>query len=209
MSETKLHMLMRMLLFQLLDRLFGDRAAIGSEQFIYYYAGNPKQCLAPDAFGKLGASNEPFPIWKVWERGSPELAVEVWSDSDGDAWETKLERYHQLGVKELVLFEMEAPEGERLHVWERIDDDLVERQVALDATPCATLGMFWVVRSAAGLPTALRLAHDAAGARLVPTPDEAEMAAERAQALEKQARIAAERRLAEIEAELKRIKGPE
>ena len=43
--------------------------------------------------------------WKTWERkGPPELAVEIISPNEGDgiAWEEKLVRYHELGVKELT-----------------------------------------------------------------------------------------------------------
>jgi hypothetical protein len=31
--------------------------------------------------------------------------------------------YHELGVKELVRFDADAPEGARLRVWDRVDGD--------------------------------------------------------------------------------------
>jgi Uma2 family endonuclease len=207
-SETLLHLLMRTMLFQILKRTVGSRGAVGSEQFIYYNASNPQQCLSPDAFVKLGASStEAFPIWKVWERGAPELAIEVWSDSDHEEWEKKLGRFHELGVRELVCFDMDAPAGERLRVWDRLDDDLVQRAVTNDSTPCATLGMHWVVRPADEIPVALRLAHDVAGKQVVSSPEEARVAAEQARVAAEQARAAAERRIAELEAELKKRGG--
>jgi hypothetical protein len=98
-------------------------------------------------------------------------------------------------------FDPYAAEGSRLRVWDRIDDDLVERAVEHDATPCASLGFHWVVRSIADAPVAPRLAYDPAGERLVLTEAEtlrAEAAAHRADA------EAAAKRIAELEAELRR-----
>jgi hypothetical protein len=37
-------------------------------------------------------------------------------------------------LQELVSFDAEAEPGSRLRVWDRIDDDLVEREVSADAT---------------------------------------------------------------------------
>lgn len=56
----------------------------------------------------------------MWERGAPELAVELVSDSDASesAWAAKLQRYRRLGVRELVRFDCEASES-GLRVWDR------------------------------------------------------------------------------------------
>ena len=116
MPETKRHLRLRTLLFQLLDFAFADQASIGSDQFVYFDASNPSRCLAPDLFVRLGQPDTQFGSWKVWERGRPELAVEILSDSDTPepAWDTKLERYHALGVEELVRFDPMAPADARL-----------------------------------------------------------------------------------------------
>jgi hypothetical protein len=100
-------------------------------------------------------------------------------------WSEKLERYHELGVRELVRFDADAEPGARLQAWDRIDDDLVERAVDGDATTCVTLGLDWVVAPLANYPLALRLARDGV---MLKTPDEA--------------RADADRRIAELEAEL-------
>ena len=75
--ETLLHLLLRTLLFQALYRHCANRGSVGSEQFVYFNAADPKKCRAPDAFVKLGVAQEHFSVWKTWERGVPELAVEI------------------------------------------------------------------------------------------------------------------------------------
>ncbi|MGK3983070.1 Uma2 family endonuclease [Sorangium sp. So ce136] len=203
--ETKRHLDLRTLLYLVL-KTFADRAAIGSNQFIYWSASDPSRCLAPDAFVRLGTPDTPFGSWKTWERGAPELAVEIISDHDADAriWADKLGKYHELGVLELVAFDPDAAPGERLRVWDRIDGDLVERVVEGERSPCTVLELHWVVASATGQPAALRLARTPDGAELVLTPEEAER--RRAEA-EQAARVKAERRIAELEAELRRRGG--
>lgn len=218
MPETLAHLVMRTLLFQMLSSLLKGVASVGSEQFVYFNARDPRRCLAPDAFVKIGGGQDLFPIWKTWERGSPELCVEIASESDDVSWETKLSRYHEMGVRELVRFDPRQAPGERLAVWDRIDDVLVERDVEGEATPCVTLALHWVLRPAERLECALRIARDAAGTQLVPTLEEArviEMEAResetraredetRARESETHAREAAERRVAELEEALRR-----
>lgn len=45
--ETRWHVILRLEL--------GSRARIGSDQFVYWNAKDPRRCIAPDAFVKLGA----------------------------------------------------------------------------------------------------------------------------------------------------------
>jgi Uma2 family endonuclease len=142
------------------------------EQFIYWNARDPRRCCSPDAFVKLGVRDEMFETWKTWERGVPELVVEILSSTDGEhlTWQEKLERFHELGAREVVRFDADAPAGERVRAWDRIDDDLVERVVEGDATPCMTLGLFWVVGPVDGVDIGLRLARDAGGKEVVASP---------------------------------------
>lgn len=51
-------------------------------------------------------------------------------------------------MKELVRFDPEAPAGQRLRAWDRVREDLVERQIEGDRTPCLTLGLNWTVGAA-------------------------------------------------------------
>jgi hypothetical protein len=196
--ETKRHLKLRTLLFTIAERELASQASIGSDQFVYYDASDPRKCLAPDLFVRLARPDTPFPIWKTWEHGAPELCVEVVSDSDAPdlAWEHKLARYHALGASEVVRFDPDAAPSEQLRIWDRVEDDLVERLVEGAATPCRTLGLFWVVMPALGFPAALRLARDPEARLLLPTAEEGEATA----------RATAEEELAKARDELARLK---
>ena len=193
--ETKRHLALRTLLFAVLERAFGDRAAIGSDQFVYFHAADPRRCVAPDVFVRLDAENDLFPTWKVWERGAPDVAIEIGSDHERP-WADKLVDYQQLGVRELVRFDPEAPAGVRLRVWDRVHEDLVPRLVAGERAASRVLGGTWCVAPGDNVDVALRL-EDASGA-LLPTTAEAEKAERQAKEAER-ARADAERQEKEAE----------
>ena len=210
--ETLLHYELRTALYMILKHALAAKACIGSDQFVYWNAKDPKKCLAPDVFVKLGSPFARFDSWKTWERGAPELAVEIVSEFDRfeRTFEVRLGRYHELGVLELVRFDADGAPGKRLRVWDRLEGDLVERIVEQDVTPCLTLGLFWQVCTALGFPTALRLSEDEQGERLLPTKDEAadhaRQAADQARHAADQARQSAEHALAAALAEIERLK---
>jgi Uma2 family endonuclease len=221
--ESKRHLKLRTLLYQILEHALGDRACLGSDQFIYWNAANPRRQLAPDIFVRLGAPDVVFDSWKTWERGTPELAVEIVSESDSSEAELddKLARYRELGVRELVRFEPDAAAGTKLRIWDRDAEDLVERKIEQDRSPSPTLGVWWVVLPDAELGAVLRLAEDPDGERLLPTRAEAEAlgremerrgreaearareAEARAREAEARAREVLERRVAELEKQLR------
>jgi hypothetical protein len=192
-------------LHEILLAAVGPSGSVGCDQFVYFDAGNPRKCLAPDGFVKLGVPQEMFETWRVWEKGAPELAIEILSPSDTKeplTWPEKLERYLSAGVLELVVFDVDAEEGSRLEVWDRIDDELLPRIVSEERTPCLTLGGTFVVAPANDQPAALRLARDAGGVDLVQTAQE-EVAQERAAKEEERAgreqeRLEKEAALAEV-----------
>lgn len=71
---------------------------------------------------------------KTWERGAPDVAVEIVSPSHAPslAGSEKLERYQSLGVRELVRFDPEARPGEpALRIWDRVEDRLLERDLSV------------------------------------------------------------------------------
>lgn len=193
--ETKRHLEHKTVLYQVLTLAFGDRAIIGCDQFVYWDPTDPKACLAPDAFVRLGAPDERFDSWKVWERGAPDVAVEILShiDARDKNLEAKLDKYRRLGVRELVVFDSER-EPVSFRVWGRLDGDLVERTVEGLCTPSHCLPAHWAVVPDPRSGSILRLSRDAEGKDLLPTPAEYE-------------RLAAEARIRELEAELKR-RGP-
>ena len=165
MPESKRHRILCDQLFELFKRLVAPENAVGSDQFVYFDAANPKRCLAPDAFVKVGVRDSNFDSWKTWEHGAPELCVEVLARDTSEylSMKEKRARYRALGVRELVVFNFSAREGKRLQVFDRIRDDLIERVVVRESTPCLVLGELlghrhdWFVGPAESLPAALRL----------------------------------------------------
>lgn len=177
--ETKWHLELRTLVYQFLQLAFADRATIGCDQFVYWDAGNPRICLAPDAFVRMGAPDEMFGSWKVWERGAPHVAVEIISSEDGRDrhWGPKLEHYRQLGVQELVRFDPEAHEA-RLRIWDRIENDLIEREPSSKPERSNVLPGFWTSVLHPKFGPSLRLSHDELGEALYKTPTERMLEAE-------------------------------
>jgi Uma2 family endonuclease len=196
--EHKRHLELRTLLYLVLGTLSHEHS-IGSEQFVYYDPTDPRRCLSPDAFVRLSVPDSIFGSWKTWERGVPDVAVEITSPSDASelAWDVKLRRYQELGVRELVRFDPEETEEEQLRIWDRVGGELVERGDAEDRNLCRGLKLYWVVVPTARHPVTLRLARDAEGRDLVLTPEESEA----------RARKTAEQRIAELEAALRRHNG--
>ncbi len=169
MNESKRHARVCELLYQLFKNIVGDASAVGADQFVFYDGEDPKKRLAPDAFVKLGVKDSLFDSWKTWEHGAPELCIEVISPSDTDEYlplKTKMTRYRALGVRELILFDVERRPGERVRAFDRLDGDLVERVVDDETTPCVVLRQAfdvrydWFLGPADDIPLALRLGVD-------------------------------------------------
>jgi len=204
-SESLLNFVLRIILFQLLADHLGTEVTVGSDQLVYFDADNPKKCLAPDVYARLAPCAEPIRSWKTWERGAPEVAVEIISDDDRkpSVWARKLKRYRQLGVSELVRFDPEGTTGSRLRIWDRVDGALVERAVQGDRAASLVLNLHWVVAPADGRQLALRVAVDVGGPneKLIPTRTEARDAEAEGRRAEREA---AEARIRELEAELAR-----
>jgi Uma2 family endonuclease len=203
--ETKRHLELRTLLYQFLKQAFAQEAHIGCDQFVYWDAANPRVCLAPDAFVRFGAPDDLFRNWMVWERGAPHVAVEVISASDhrDKNWSSKLTAYRQLGVQELVRFDQESP-GSELRIWDRVENDLVERELSGPSARSNVLPGFWLLVQQEPLGLTLRLSRDERGDALFLTPEEAQ--AERMRADAERMRADAER-IRELEAELARRQG--
>jgi hypothetical protein len=109
-----------------------------------------------------------------------------------------------------VRFDALATTYEALRVWDRVDDNLLER-VGARAEWSEALGLWWVVLPDPSLGRVLRLARDPVGQDLLLTPEErdarAREAAEQARDDAVRAREAAEQRVQELEAELGRRGG--
>jgi len=145
--------------------------------------------------------------WKTWQQGGvPDVAVEISSPSDTPEgpWQKKLERYAELGVLELVRFSREAPAGKRLQVWDRIEENLLERDTSDRAEWSEVLGLWSVVVERPEYGHALRLSRDPIGQAVLPTRIERERAA---RATAEHALEAAEARIRELEAQSEERKG--
>jgi len=210
MPETQLHLELRTILYLLLSDALGPSITVGSDQFVYFDADDPKQCLAPDVYVRLAPRSEPIRSWKTWERGAPEIAVEIISDDDRstEVWKVKLQRYRQLGVTELVRFDPESVTDEKLRIWHRVDGALVEREVRGANAPSLVLEMDWVIAPAEGFERALRIATGEGPRQLAPTRTEARRAEAQARQAEAEARRIAEARVRELEAELAKRSPP-
>lgn len=220
-AETKWHLEVRTIVYHFLLHGFAASAHVGSQQFVYWDAANPHAWLAPDAFVRLGGPDESFRTWDVWERGAPHLAVEIESVPDypepptdeerAKQWSDKLEKYRTLGVRELLRFDPEH-DPRVLRIWDRIDNDLLERAGADNVSK--VLPGYWLVVNDEQLGPTLRLSRDADGKDLFLTNAEASKArADRARAeadrAEAQANAAGHQatltRIRELEAELARL----
>jgi hypothetical protein len=195
--EGKRQLNLRTALYLVLQDAFAATDAIGSDQFVYWDPTDPKKCLAPDVFVKRGVPDTQFELWKVWERGAPDLAVEIVSKSDrpADDWETKLSRYHASGIAELVRFDpLDAVQP--IRVWDCFEGDLVERAAGAPALrACVALDLWWVVVEHPVFGPTLRLARDREGRTLLPTPDEERVRLAQELAEERKARALAEHEL--------------
>ena len=172
--ETKRHLKLRTLLFEFLELAFAEQNAVGCDQFVYWDAEDPRVCLAPDAFVRLGEPDSLFGSWKVWEHsGPPHVAIEIISsdDSRDRDWQAKLARYARLGVLELVRFDAEASAA-RLRIWDLKDGDLIERDLATLSAKSVVLPGFWLEVAQPNLGPTLRLSRDQAGRDLYLTKTE-------------------------------------
>ncbi len=174
MPESPFHLRVRTALFLVLDSKLRGKAFVGSDQFIYWDGGDPRACLAPDVFVRLGG---PFTLpktFRTWEHGAPQLAVEILSASDARDrdQEGRLERYRRCGVSEVVVFDPELG-GPELRIFDWEEGDLVERDLTdPEARRCRTLGAYWITERDALLGLVLRLADDVEGRQLWLTPEE-------------------------------------
>lgn len=200
----------------------GRVAFVGINQFFYWQKGDASAVVCPDLYVIDGEAIEPdgVPCWKVWERGGkgPALAFECVSDEwRKDYDDAFLTRYERLGVQELIRYD--AGHGGRplrrlLTHWVRdARGRLVRQETRADRVLSAVLGVWLVVQP----DRTIRLGVGPGGETLWPTDAEraaAEAAARavaeaaaRAAAGEAAARAAAEARVAELEAELARLRG--
>ena len=166
---------------------------VSGDLLIYYEEGNPRVSVAPDAFVVFGVEDHKRMNYKVWEEGKgPDFVLEVASPN---TWREDVERkpgiYAGLGVREYFLFD---PTGEylspRLQGY-RLAGGAYERLPAvesIDRTLTLTSEVLGLELRAKG--EEMRFHDPATGETLFSYGEE------------RVARIAAEARIAELEARL-------
>ena len=189
---------------------------VSGNLLIYYEEGNKDASVAPDVFVVIGVPNHRRPIYKVWEEGKgPDFVLEITSRHTRDKDEgPKRDLYERLGVQEYWQYDptgdyLEPPlRGMRL-------DGGEYRMLAPSWAPDGTQVMFSAVlglevRVSGG---ELRFRDPVTGERVRTLSESneerqrAEQARQRAEsrlAREAEARRAAEARVAELEALLRR-----
>ena len=112
MAESGIHSRFMLEMMYLLDKHFRNRTdiLIGSNQFLYYVEGDPKQVLAPDVYVTFGVEKRPRKTYKLWEVGRPPaVVIEVSSDTTAarDLGEKK-GIYEYIGVQEYFVIDLLA-----------------------------------------------------------------------------------------------------
>ncbi len=208
-------------------------ARVNGDTFIYYVEGNPRRSVSPDCYVALGLSEEALEsiernnVYLVWEVGkAPDFVLEIASPSTASRdLGSKRDLYAELGVTEYWRYDETGGEfyGEPL-VGERLVDGKyqgLELRRESDGSVQAHsdvlgLDLMWdegELRFWDPVAECWLLSHEEAQARAGEEyirAEEAQARADQAQARaneELAGRLSAEARVAELEAELRRLRG--
>ncbi|RLC10302.1 MAG: Uma2 family endonuclease [Deltaproteobacteria bacterium] len=73
---------------------------------MYYEKGNPFKSVAPDVFVIFGVSGHDRSSYKIWEEGeSPDVVIEIISESTWKKDQNNVSLYRKLGVREYFMFD--------------------------------------------------------------------------------------------------------
>jgi hypothetical protein len=213
MGEDSLQTLIVEVLRPLIERWYdelGRPTFVGADQFIYYEQFDPSKVVAPDVYVLAGVSpRRRVKTWKVWKTGIvPSFAMEVVATRGTKKdYVDAPERYRDLGVKELVIFDPDAERSQDRVRWQRYRKLKARGFVRVEATNAdriyaRELGC-WLRTVGEGLATRVRLSTGPEGEELFPTAVEAERAAKEAERAAKEGERAAKeealRRVAMLE----------
>ena len=201
-------------------------AKVNGNTFIYFVEGNPRRSISPDCYVAFGLSTEALGsiernnVYLLWEVGkAPDFVLEIGSGSTADAdMGRKRDLYAELGVSEYWRYDATGGEfyGEAL-VGERLVDGEYRRIELRHESD----GRVWSHSGVLNLDIwsmgdDLRFWDPVAGGWLLRREEERERAEEereraeeeRAGRLEERSRAeAAESHVAQLEAELRRLRG--
>ena len=201
-NEPLLHFRIRVLAYDLIKRHLAQQnvqALTGSAQFVFWAERQPGKYVKPDVYVVVGfPETHDVRNWKVWEQGKPlDFALEVVPGDFEFTYSQSPERYGDLGVQELIIFDpYDEPGRIRWQVFTRGKNGLRCRwSTQEDRVPSEVLSChFRYVLDAHGQPR-VRLGVGDNGDTLVLTAQEGE-------ARERAAKEAAQARCMELEAEM-------
>ena len=98
---------------------------VSGNLLVYYVEGNPRRCVAPDAFVVLDCDPSERRTFKIWEeRRAPTVVWEVTSKyTRKEDSKEKIHIYAEIGVKELFLYDPTADYLKPPLVGYRLNDD--------------------------------------------------------------------------------------
>ena len=178
MQQRRIAELLRPLLEWWLNVCRKTVAFVGADQFIYWRQHNPRVAVSPDVYVIPGVPPDADPkAWLLWQHDvMPSIAIEVVSDDWEKDYREMPEKYGDLGIPELVIFDPKHdahPEGVRWQVYRRVGKrGLVRVEVTnRDRVKSRTLRC-WLRAVGSGQQLCLRIAEGATGDLLVPTAEE-------------------------------------
>ncbi len=192
----------------LCHRLRGQRAYVGCNLLLYFLPGQPARFVVPDNFVVLDCDPKERRIFKTWEEQRvPDVIVEVTSlSTKHEDLVKKLAIYEQMGVCEYFLYDPTASYLTPALLGFRLDNGLMTEiePRAGGVLRCQTLGLdlhlngrrLEIIDSLTGQP-ALTEAEE--------NWQRAESEKQRAET-ERAARLAAERRVQELEEQLRQMR---
>src|SRR5262245_56379070 len=201
-GQDTLQMLILEVLRPLTERwynLLGKPTFVGADQFIYYKQCHPSKVVAPEIYVLPGVRpGRRVKSWKTWKTGIiPSFALEVVSSEDAEKdYREAPERYAELGVDELLIFDPDFEKHDDRVLWQRYRKLKKRGFVRVEATNAdrirsRVLGCFLRVVGE-GAEARVRLGTGPTGDNLVPTEAEAERAAKEEALAAKEEALAAE-----------------
>lgn len=171
------------LLLSLFQTLVSERGwagvYAGSDNFFGWIQAEPLVRLSPDVY-LLPRCPDPMPkSFETWREGvsPPSVAVEVVSEDWQKDYALAPEKYHHLGVQELIVCDPDALDRPKdrvaFQVFRRTGDGLFVRVAAGDGPVWSEVLSAAFIFAPSERFRFVRLTYDEAGQSLVPTPSEA------------------------------------
>jgi Uma2 family endonuclease len=206
--DNELQNLLPNLLLAILAAIWRDRDDwfFGVDMGIYYLPTFPRKSIVPDGFLSLGVERRSRPSGRLsyvmWEEHwtAPIVVVEVVSQTYGGEYDTKMERYLELGVLYYIIYNPDHFKRDQhapFEVYRRVEDEFVLQSQERFWIPELKLGIGVATGTYKGWERDWLFWFDQAGDRY-PSPDEQVMQAEQRVEQVEQRAIQAEQAVQEL-----------